>query len=199
MHSLKPEFLASLAFTPADVTTLRSLGEYLGKQKLYVRQRRETLDSLRTVAAIESTDASNRLEGITAPKARVRALVEDNDEPRDRSEQEIAGYRDALELIHESTADVPVTLNVIRQLHKTINRYMGEEGGDWKIADNEIVERDANGNITRVRFKALAAVATPQAMEDLISGYDQALADGQDPMIVIPLFVLDFLCIHPLS
>ena len=92
---------------------------------------------------------------------------------------------------------MPVTLNVIRQLHKTINRYRGEEGGAWKIADNEIVERDANGNITRVRFKALAAVAPPQAMEDLISGYEQALEDGQDPMIVIPLFVLDFLCIHP--
>jgi Fic family protein len=197
MHSLKPEFLASLAFRPTDAAALRSLGECLGKQKLYVKQRRETLDSLRTVAAIESTDASNRLEGITAPEARVRAIVEHKAEPRDRSEQEIAGYRDALELIHKSTADMPVTTNVIRQLHKTIYQYMGEGGGNWKMTDNEIVERDANGNITRVRFKALSAVATPQAMEDLITGYEQALADGQDPMIVIPLFVLDFLCIHP--
>lgn len=197
MHSLKPEFFASLGFGPADAATLRSLGECRGKQELYVKQRPETLDGLRTVALIESTDASNRLEGITAPEKRVKALVEHQTEPRDRSEQEIAGYRDALELIHQSGADMPVTVNVIRQLHKTINRYRGEEGGDWKIIDNEIVEKDARGNVIRVRFKALPAVATPQAMEDLISSYEQALNDGHDPMIVIPLFVLDFLCIHP--
>ena len=197
MHSLKPELLAALGFSSADAALLRSLGEYLGKQELYVKQRPETLEGLRRVSVIESTDASNRLEGITAPEARVKALVEHQTEPRDRSEQEIAGYRDALELIHQSGADMPVTVNVVRQLHKTINRYMGEEGGDWKITDNEIVEKDAKGNTTRVRFKAVSAVATPQAMEGLISGYEQALKDGHDPMIVIPLFVLDFLCIHP--
>jgi Fic family protein len=197
MHSLKPKFIASLGFGSADAATLRSLGEYLGKQKLYVKQRPETLDGLRTVALIESTDASNRLEGITAPEARVKALVEHRTEPRDRSEQEIAGYRDALELIHQSGADMPVTVNVIRQLHKTINRYLGEDGGHWKMIDNKIVEKDDEGNVIRVRFKALSAVATPQAMDDLISDYEQALQEGHDPMIVIPLCVLDFLCIHP--
>jgi Fic family protein len=197
MYSLRTEFLAGLGFSPADVATLRSLGEYGGRQQLYVKQRPETLDSLRTVAVIESTDSSNRLEGITAPEARVKALVEHKTEPRDRSEQEIAGYRDALELIHQSGADMPVTTNVIRQLHKTIYGYMPDEGGDWKMIDNEIVERDAKGNIIRVRFAALSAVATPQGMEDLIQCYRQALNDGQDAMIVIPLFVLDFLCIHP--
>jgi len=197
MHSLKREFFASLGFGPADAATLRSLGECRGKQELYVKQRPETLDGLRTVALIESTDASNRLEGIIAPQARIKALVRDREEPRDRSEQEIAGYRDAMELIHQTGSDMPVTTNVIRQLHQTLYRYLPEEGGHWKTIDNEIVEKDADGNITRVRFKAVAAVETPQAMQDLMDGYERALVDGRDPIVVIPLFILDLLCIHP--
>jgi len=176
---------------------LRALGECLGKQKLYVKQRPEILESLRTVAAIESTDSSNRLEGIIAPQARIKALVRDREEPRNRSEQEIAGYRDAMELIHQTGSDMPVTTNVIRQLHQTLNRYLPEEGGHWKTIDNEIVEKDADGNITRVRFEAVAAVETPQAMQDLMDGYERALVDGRDPIVVIPLFILDLLCIHP--
>jgi Fic family protein len=197
MPSLLPKLLNDLSFSQADVTMLRALGECLGKQKLYVKQRPEILESLRTVAAIESTDSSNRLEGIIAPQARIKALVRDREKPRDRSEQEIAGYRDAMELIHQTGSDMPVTINVIRQLHQTLYRYMPEEGGHWKTIDNEIVEKDADGNITRVRFNAVAAVETPQAMQDLIDGYERALVDGRDPIVVIPLFILDLLCIHP--
>ena len=197
MNSLQPDYLNRLGFKPADMTTLRKLGECRGRQQLYVKQQPQTLESLRTVALIESTDSSNRLEGITVPEARLKALVQRKTEPRDRSEQEIAGYRDALELLHQSHVDVPVTANVIKQLHQRIYSYMAEDGGHWKITDNEIVERDAEGNIIRVRFKAVPAVATPQAMEDLIKNYQQALADGQDPLIIIPLMILDFLCIHP--
>ncbi len=197
MPSLLPKLLNDLSFSQADVTMLRALGECLGKQKLYVKQRHEILESLRTVAAIESTDASNRLEGIIAPQARIKALVRDREEPRNRSEQEIAGYRDAMELIHQTGSDMPVTTNVIRQLHQTLNRYLPEEGGHWKTMDNEIVEKDADGNITRVRFEAVAAVETPQAMQDLMDGYERALVDGRDPIVVIPLFILDLLCIHP--
>jgi Fic family protein len=86
---------------------------------------------------------------------------------------------------------------VILQLHSQLCSYMSEEGGRWKSIDNEIVEKDADGNITRVRFKAVSAVATPQSMQDLVDNYDQALADGLDPIVIIPLFILDFLCIHP--
>ena len=197
MPSLLPKLLNDLSFSQEDVTMLRALGECMGKQKLYVKQRPEILESLRTVAAIESTDSSNRLEGIIAPQARIKALVRDREEPRDRSEQEIAGYRDAMELIHQTGSDMPVTTNVIRQLHQTLYRYLPEEGGHWKTIDNEIVEKDADGNITRVRFKAVAAVETPQAMQDLIDGYQRALFDGRDPIVVIPLFILDLLCIHP--
>ena len=197
MPSLLPKHLQNMSFTPADGAMLRSLGESLGKQKLFVKQRPEILRGLQTVAAIESTDSSNRLEGIVAPQARIKALVEDRVEPRDRSEQEIAGYRDAMELIHQAGKDMPVSSNVVLQLHSRLYTYMSEEGGHWKSIDNEIVEKDADGNITRVRFKAVSAVATEQAMQDLVDNYALALADGLDPVLIIPLFILDFLCIHP--
>ncbi len=197
MPSLLPKLLNDQSYSQADLTMLRAIGESLGKQKLFIKQRPKVLDGLQTVAAIESTDSSNRLEGIVAPQARIKALVNDRVEPRDRSEQEIAGYRDAMELIHQAGKEMPVTRNVILQLHGSLYKYMGEAGGNWKSTDNEIVEKDADGNVTRVRFKAVSAVATPQSMQDLVDNYDQALADGRDPMLIIPLFILDFLCVHP--
>jgi Fic family protein len=197
MKSLEPSFLAALTYSGSDLKTLQSLGESRGKQQLYIRQRPQTLESLQRGALIESTDASNRLEGITAPPARLKALVERTIEPHSRSEQEIAGYREALELIHQSGAEIPITTNVIRQLHQWIHRYVPEGGGHWKTTDNEIVEKDEKGNIVRVRFKAVSAVSTPQAMDTLIAGYGKAHADEREPLLLIPLFVLDFLCIHP--
>jgi Fic family protein len=197
MPSLSPKQLNEVQFSQQDVATLVALGECLGKQKLFILQKPETLESLQTVAAIESADSSNRLEGITAPKARIEALVKDTTTPRDRSEQEIAGYRDAMRLIHQNGPDIPITTNVIQQLHQTLYKYMPQTGGRWKSEDNEIVEKDKDGNISRVRFKAVPAVATPQAMEDLINHFAQARTDGREAMVVIPLFVLDFLCIHP--
>jgi len=160
-------------------------------------QRSEVLQGLRTVAAIESTDSSNRLEGITAPGPRIKDLVLHNTNPRNRPEQEIAGYRDALELIHEARNDMPITINVIKQLHTRVYSYLAEKGGRWKPVDNDIVERDENGQIIRVRFHAVSAVATPRAMESLVERYVLAERERQEALVLIPLFVLDFLCIHP--
>ncbi len=111
MNSSSKNYLFNLTFTAEQVSVLRSLGECRGRQTLFERQRPEVLRELRTVATIESTDSSNRLEGITAPGARIKSLVLHETKPRNRSEQEIAGYRDALELIHESRKDMPVTVN----------------------------------------------------------------------------------------
>ena len=197
MNSSSKNYLFNLTFTAEQVSVLRSLGECRGRQTLFERQRPEVLRELRTVATIESTDSSNRLEGITAPGARIKSLVLHETKPRNRSEQEIAGYRDALELIHESRKDMPVTINVIRQLHNRIYGHLGEEGGHWKAVDNDIVERDASGKIIRVRFHAVSAVATPHAMDSLLNRYVVAEQDRQEPLVLIPLFVLDFLCIHP--
>ena len=199
MYSLSPQFIDSLAFTHDQLATLRALGEFQGRQQLYVRQRPDTLDALRTVSMIESTDSSNRLEGITAPARRLEGLMKRSIEPGDRSEQEIAGYRNALELIHQSWADMPVTIGVVQQLHSMLYRYQSAKGGAWKATDNRIVERDADGKIIRTRFTPISAVATPQAMEDLLAAYALHVDQEREPLVIVPLAVLDFLCIHPFT
>lgn len=195
-NSLTPAYLAGIQFTAQDVATLRELGEFRGKQTLFIRQRPEVLTSLRQVALVESSESSNRLEGIVADRGRLEQLVLHANAPRDRSEQEIAGYRDALALIHESAREMPFSVNVIRQLHTMLFRYVASQGGAWKRTDNEIVERSDDGEILRVRFRAVPAVATPGAMEKLSSEFSRARAD-YEPLLVAPLAVLDFLCIHP--
>ena len=160
MHSLITQYLDGLAFNAQQIATLKALGEFRGRQALFTNQKPETLEALRTVALIESTDASNRIEGIVAPEARIKALVEHDTTPQNRSEQEITGYRDALEMIHRSTTEVRVSVHVIRMLHSAIYRYLPDEGGQWKTRDNEIVERSHDGKVSRVRFKAVSAAET---------------------------------------
>lgn len=200
LNSLQPAFLDALSFDATELSTLRALGEARGRQTLFSRQTPEILGALRQVASVESTESSNRLEGITVPHPRLEDLVLKAAKPKDRSEQEIAGYRDALQLLHESAADMPFSASVILQLHAMLYRYLPAEGGVWKSSDNEIVEKDEGGLIVRVRFKAVPAVATPQAMDDLVAGHHAALATGRyDPLVVIPLTVFDLLCIHPFA
>jgi Fic family protein len=200
MPSLRPDYLAKLSFGAAEISTIHRLGESRGRQDLFVRQFPEQLDTLRTHAVIESTESSNRIEGVIAQAGRVADLVVRGAEPRNRSEQEIAGYRDALQLIHESHADVALSVNVILQLHQTLYRYQPGAAGRWKGTNNQIVERDTHGGIVRVRFDPTPAVATPQAMNDLISTYDQAVSGTlADPLVILPLAVLDFLCVHPFT
>jgi len=199
MHSLSTEFLANLRFDARQAATLRALGEYRGKQELFFKQSPELLKGLRQVAVIESSESSNRLEGVTVSPARLNALVTKHTTPRDRSEQEIAGYRDALALIHESARDMPLTPNIVLQLHSTLYRFMPGSGGRWKQTDNDIIERDANGTV-RVRFKPTPAHLTPMAMDEFATRFSKAVADGvHDPLVIAPLAILDFLCIHPFS
>lgn len=199
MASLIEEYLKNLKFTQHQLATLRAVGEHRGRQALFIKQAPEALESLRQVAMIESSESSNRLEGITAPHARIEALMKGT-QPQNRSEQEIAGYRDALSLIHESCNHMDFTVNVILQVHTMLYRYMPTDGGRWKMTDNEIVEKDASGKTTRVRFKATPAVTTPFAMNDLTQTYKNSIhALHQEPLIVVPLAILDFLCIHPFA
>lgn len=198
--SLAPQLLDSLQFSAQQLSTLRQLGEYRGKQALFDRQRPEVLESLRTVAIVESSESSNRLEGITVPRERLKKIVLQSTRPTDRSEQEIAGYRDALSLIHESWQDMPVSINVLLQLHSMLYRYHAAEGGRWKMVDNQIVERSPGGEITRVRFKTVGAVQTPQATEEVFGHYRLSADQGRyEPLVLVPLLVLDFLCIHPFT
>ena len=197
MRSLTPEYLAGLRYDGSQIASLRALGEYRGKQRFFVAQSPEVLLSLRQVAVIESTESSNRLEGVVVPFARLKSLVAKNAAPRNRSEQEVAGYRDALALIHESANDMALSENVVLQLHSVLYRYLPQPGGRWKAANNDIVERQPDGDV-RLRFRPVAAHLTPIAMADLVSEYragvDRNLAD---PLVLVPLAVLDFLCTHP--
>lgn len=197
MHSLTPTFLSELRFDGLQVATLRTLGEYQGKQQLYFTQSPEVLVGLRQVAVIESTESSNRLEGVVVPKNRLKSLVFKNATPENRSEQEVAGYRDALALIHESAEHMAFSTNVIRQLHSVLYRYMPQPGGEWKATNNDIVEKHPNGTV-RVRFRPVAAHMTSMAMQDLAAWYVTAMdAHLADPLVLVPLCILDFLCIHP--
>ena len=196
MNSLTNTYLERLKFTPAHIASFRALGEYRGKQELFTRRSPEALTSLRKLAMVESTVSSNRLEGIVVEDERARDIVLKSARPKERSEQEIAGYRDALALIHESAKDLPFTRGVIRRLHSTICKYLPEGGGSWKEEDNVILERRSDGT-ARVRFKPVPAALTNDATEKLVKEYKQAIADGGEPLVVIPLAVFDFLCIHP--
>jgi len=200
MPSLQPSYLTGLRFDTSELSTIRRIGEARGRQDLFVRQFPEQLDTLRTNAILESTESSNRIEGVVAAPGRVADLVVRRAEPRTRSEQEIAGYRDALQLIHESHADMRLAQNVVLQLHHMLYRYQPGTGGRWKSADNQIVEREADGTVVRVRFNPTPAVATPQAMADLSTHYHDAVAGSlADPLVLLPLAVLDFLCVHPFT
>lgn len=197
MHSLTPEFLASLRYDGLQIATMRALGECRGKQQLYVAQSPEVLSDLRQIAAIESTESSNRLEGVVVPRDRLKSLVIKNATPKSRSEQEVAGYRDALGLIHENAEQMPFSEGTILQLHSILYRYMPQPGGHWKATNNDIVERHPDGS-SRIRFRPVAAHLTPMAMTDLVGRYRTALDQHlADPLVLVPLVVLDFLCIHP--
>jgi Fic family protein len=198
MQSLTPGYLGSLAFDAAQLATVQRLGEARGRQDLFVAQIPERLEVLRRAAVVESSESSNRIEGVVAAPGRVEAIVLKAATPRDRSEQEIAGYRDVLQLIHESHEHMAFTTNVVLQLHSMLFRYLPSEGGVWKATDDEIVERDAEGRVSRVRFTPVPAVATPGAMRDLTAAYGAAVGEERfEPLVLVPLAILDFLCIHP--
>lgn len=198
MQSLNPKIINSLNFTSSHLADLRKLGEYRVKQKIFNKKSKEALKVLKQHATIESVESSNRLEQITAPYQRIRRLVNQSTTPKNRSEQEIAGYRDALNYIHESYKHMEVSINIIKQLHTMMYRHLSEDGGKFKQADNKIVERDSSGKVIHERFTPVSAFQTPQAMENLCQNYTDLLnTSNTDPLILLPLLILDFLCIHP--
>ena len=197
MHSLNPKYLDDLRFSATELKSIQALAEFRGKQELFARQTPQVLESLRLVAMIESGESSNRLEGITAPRERIQALVQQDTAPQNRSEQEILGYRDALDLIHGNHADLAFTPDNTRQFHDLMLQYTNERRGEWKSQDNVIIERYTDGS-ERIRFRPTPAAETAKAMELLVERYDDAILRNQhEPLVVIPLTILDLLCIHP--
>ena len=199
MHSLSLDYLAKLRFNARQLATLRALGEYRGKQQLFVAQSAEVLSDLRQIAVVESTESSNRLEGVVVAHNRLKSLVLKKATPKSKSEQEVADYRDALSLIHESGGRMPFSEGTVLQLHGILYRYMPQPGGRWKATNNDIIERHLDGS-SRIRFQPVAAHLTPMAMMDMTTRYRAALDQHlADPLVLVPLVILDFLCIHPFS
>lgn len=171
-----------------------------GKQELYLKQRPEELEKLVEIAKVQSTEASNAIEGIVTTNTRIRQLVEEKATPRNRDEQEIAGYRDVLNLIHENFDAIPITQNYILQLHKILYSHMNNPmAGRTKNVQNYISATYPDGHVETL-FTPLAPHETPEALDRICEEYNRVIGNLEvEPLIVIPVFIHDFLCIHPFN
>lgn len=186
--------------SPDIVALLTQIHEFKGEQVLFADAERDTLAQLVEIAKIQSTEASNKIEGIYTSDERLKKLVRDKTMPRTRNEQEIAGYRDVLATIHENHDYIPLKPSIILQLHRDLYRFSGQSiGGSYKNSDNVIAQTDAQGN-KFVRFQPVPAWETPDAIEQVCQAFDEAVQNSEyDPLLLIPCFILDFLCIHPFN
>lgn len=197
MKSFESRFIDRALITQRLLQSVRAVGEFKGKEELYKSQIPQALETLRQAAIIQSTESSNRIEGVTAPLKRIQQLVLEKTKPRNRSEAEIAGYRDVLDTIHTSHAGVPFTPRVVLQFHRHLYRFTDTEGGKWKPVDNEITQIGPDGART-IRFKPVPAFATGEYMEKLHDEFNERWKAGSvEKLLLIPAYVLDFLCIHP--
>ena len=171
-----------------------------GKQEMYLKQRHAELEKLVEIAKVQSTEASNAIEGIVTTNTRVRQLVEEKTAPRNRNEQEIAGYRDVLSTIHESFDAIPITQNYILQLHKIMYSHMNNPmGGRTKSVQNYISATYPDGHIETL-FTPLSPFETPEALDKICEEYNRVIGNNEvESLIAIPVFIHDFLCIHPFN
>lgn len=174
--------------------------EHKGRQDLYIRQKPLELERLVEVAKVQSTESSNRIEGIVTTASRIQALVKDKTTPRNRDEYEIAGYRDVLNTIHENHDYIPIRGNYILQLHRDLMRYTGSSlGGTYKVTQNYIQEMGADGKAF-IRFTPAAPLEAGPYVDAICESYNKVIAEQKvDPLLAIPVFIADFLCIHPFN
>lgn len=197
MLSLDGKKLAEMSIPVGTGWLLGSSMEARGKQDLWIRQKPEVLDVLREQAIIQSVESSNRIEGVTIPAERLRPVVLGKARPRDRSEEELAGYRHALDWIFSRRRRVSVTPAVFQRLHALAHGGLSGDAGQWKKRDNEIIEVLPSGE-RKVRFVPTSAKDTPKTMEALCRNYRETCNDERVPeLLVVATFVFDFLCIHP--
>ena len=196
-----------------DYTTLREcqwdseilglvaqIHEFKGRQELYLRQKPAVLDKLVEIAKVQSTEASNKIEGIVTTETRIHQLCMDKTTPRNRDEEEIMGYRDVLNTIHESYKYIPIRSSYILQLHRELYKYSEKAiGGRYKNTQNVIAETREDGTQI-VRFTPMAPYETPDAIEEICESFNQVIDSCLvDPLVLIPIFINDFLCIHPFN
>ena len=183
---------------PEIVKKLTLIHEYKGEQRLFIEAHKDELNELVEIAKVQSTEASNRIEGISTADDRLKNLVQAKTTPRNRDESEIAGYRDVLNTIHENYDYIPVNANYILQLHRDLYKFLGSvDGGIFKTSDNIIRETDMDGT-ERISFKPVAAWETPPSIDELCKAFYEA-KDEADLLLLDFMFILDFLCIHPFN
>lgn len=174
--------------------------EYRGRQELHLTQKPAVLDKLVEVAKVQSTESSNAIEGIFTSNTRLNQLMQSKTTPKNRDEEEIAGYRFVLDMIHESYEYIPISSNYILQLHQNLYRFTNRSiGGHFKNSDNHIVARDENG-IEHVIFEPLSPLETPIAIDRICEEFNRVSATEEvDTLLLIPIFIHDFLCVHPFN
>ena len=192
--------LASRLWDSEIIGLIAQIHEYKGRQDLWLKQKPTELERLIEIAKVQSTEASNAIEGIRTTNTRLMQLVKDKTTPRNCDEEEIMGYRDVLNTIHENYEFIPVTSNYILQLHRDLYRYSHKSiGGSFKNTQNYISATDADGR-DFVLFTPLAPYETPAAIEEICESYNRMVAVQEiDALLLIPVFIHDFLCIHPFN
>ena len=182
------------------VNLLSNIHEYKVKQNLYIEAKPDVLSNLLSIAKIQSTSSSNKIEGIYTTDQRISEIVNKRSEPKNRNEEEIAGYRDVLNTIHDSYEYIDINNNIILQLHKDLYKYSGISfGGKFKNSQNYIEETLEDGT-KKVRFTPLSPLETPAAIKELCDSYNEIVDKKEiDPLLLIPIFILDFVSIHPFN
>ena len=200
MRNFDYSLLRMRTFDREVINYIGLIHEFKGRQQLYLEQKPQELETLVEMAKIQSTESSNAIEGIATTKARLKSLMADKIAPRNRREKEIKGYKHVLNVIHENFDYVPIRKNYILQLHKMLYQFTEERfGGSFKDIPNEIDMVFPDGRTVPL-FKPLEPFETPYAVERICEEYDKAINKyGIDPLIAIPVFIHDFLCIHPFN
>ena len=200
MRTFHYSFIKEQKWDSEILELIAGIYRYAGKQELCLKQRPDELEKLVEIAKIQSTEASNAIEGIVTTNTRIRQLVEEKTTPKNRDEQEIAGYRDVLNVIHESFDAIPITKNYILQLHKMLYSHMNNPlAGQTKNVQNYISATYPDGH-TEVLFTPPAPFETPEALDKICEEYNRVIGNFEaEPLIVIPIFIHDFLCIHPFN
>ena len=182
------------------INLISKIHEYKGKQFYLLETKKNTLDTLLKVAKVQSTSSSNKIEGIYTSDKRINEIVSQKLEPKNRNEEEIAGYRDVLSLIHENYNFIDINNNTILQLHRDLYKYTGYSyGGKFKNSQNYIEEVNEKGE-KKIRFTPLSPVLTPIAIQELCDSYNELVnSEVCDLLVLIPIFILDFVSIHPFN
>ena len=200
MRDFNYSIIKNLKWDSDILGLIAAIYKYVGKQELYLKQRPEELEKLVEIAKIQSTEASNAIEGIVTTNTRIRQLVEEKTAPKNRDEQEIAGYRDVLKIIHENFDAIPISRNYILQLHKILYSHMNNPlAGQTKTVQNYISATYPDGH-SETLFTPLSPYETPEALDKICEEYNRVIGNMElEPLIAVPIFIHDFLCIHPFN